>query len=239
MKHNEPSIAPIAHTKKYILALLLACGAASSQCHGMPPAVAALVISAIGLGADLVHKTGDAVFGSEEATLSVQLHSYDFRRTIEYPIVGKTYEHRWRVSHDWKGNLAYIYYMVENGATVPASLSTSPFTLGGQNGLPLTKRVYKCQRITPNSNIIESESSFMDLKVSHTVTKPGGYWYTPPVSVDVDLNFVVNRLPDTCDGQTLTGLPKTSSCSVMRNGSIIWSYPHVNYDAIGGNMIIP
>ena len=79
----------------------------------------------------------------------------------------------------------------------------------------------------------------MDLKISHTVTKPGGYWYTPLSSVDVDLNFVVNRLPRTCDEKTLTGLTKSGSCSVMRNTELLWSYPYENYDVIGGTMSIP
>jgi len=79
----------------------------------------------------------------------------------------------------------------------------------------------------------------MQLKVSNKVTKPGGYWYTPSARVDMDLNFDVNKLSGTCDGQTLTGLSKTTSCSVIRNGTTVWSYPHVNYDVIGGTIIVP
>lgn len=236
MKHNEPSIVPIAHTKKCILALLLACGAASSQCHGNP-AVAALAISGIGLAADLVVKTS-SWYGSEEGTVSAQMHTYYFESVVEYPISGQIYKHRWFMFKDYNDNFAYSYQMFENGAVVPGSASTSPFPLGGQNGLPLTKRDYNCQRITTNSNFILSSKSTMELKVSHTVTKPGGYWYTPPARVNVNLNFDVNRLSGTCDGQTLTGITKTSSCSVMRNGSVLWSYPHVNHEVFGGNMTV-
>lgn len=239
MKHNEPSIAPKAHTKKYILALLLACGVASSQCHGMAPAVVALYISATGIAADLAIRTGTLFYGPEESSVSVKVHSYQLVRVMEYPIPGKTYENRWSWSQDSKGNIACTYMMLDNGVQVPGSFSRSIFTLGGQNGLALTKRVYKCEKITPNFHFIESENSFMDLKISHTVTKPGGYYYTPPSSVDVDLNFIVNRLPRTCDEKTLTGLTKSSSCSIMRNTELLWSYPYENYDVIGGVMSIP
>lgn len=234
MKHNKPSIVPIAHTAKCILALLLACGATSSQCYGNP-AVAAVVISAIGLGAELVVKTS-SFYGSEVGTVSAQLHDYYLESVIEYPISGQIYIHRWHVCKDYKGNFSYSYQMFENGAVLPGSPSASPFSLGGQNGYPLTKLDYNCQRITPNSNSIISSKSTMTLKVSHTVDQPGGYFYTPPDRVTVNLNFDANRLSGTCDGQTLTGISKTSSCSVLRNGSYLWSYPHVNYEVVGGNM---
>lgn len=235
MKNNNKSIVPIAHTKKCILPLLLACGAASSQCHGNP-AVAAVVISAIGLAADVVVKTS-SFYGSEEGTVSAQLNDYYFESTIEYPSP-QQYIKRWHVSKDMEGHYAYSYVEIKNGAVVPGSYSTSYFPLGTQNGLPLTKRDYYCKTITPTRTTIISSWSTMQLQVSHKVTKPGGYWYTPPARVDVNLNFDVNRWSGTCDGQTLTGISKTSSCSVMRNGSVLWSYPHVNYEVVGGNMTV-
>jgi hypothetical protein len=195
------------------------------------------VISAIGLGAELVVKTS-SLYGSEVGTVSAQLHDYFFESVVEYPISGKTYKHRWHVCRDYYGTVAFSYLMFENGTLVPGSPSASPFSLGGQNGLPLTKRDYNCQTITPNAHYIISSKSTMMLKVSHTVTQPGGYFYTPPDRVAVNLNFDVNRLPGTCDGRTLTGTSTTSSCSVMRNGSYLWSYPHVNYEVFGGNMTV-
>lgn len=235
MKHNEPSIVPIAHTKKCILALLLACGAASSQCHGNP-AVAALAISGIGLAADLVVKTS-SFYGSEVGTVSAKVHDYSMVRIIEYPSP-QSYEHRWHMFKDYNGNYAYTYVEIKNGAEVPGSVSTSPFSLGGQNGLPLTKRDLYCKTITPARTTIISEKSTMVLAVSHTVTQPGGYFYTPPDRVTVNFNFDVNRLPGTCYDQTLTGSFKTSSCSVLRNGFLLVSYPHVNYEVFGGNMTV-
>ena len=174
----------------------------------------------------------------EESHVSMDLHSYVFERAVEYPLAGKKYEHKWYVSTDQKGNPSYTYAMYENGARVPSSDSTSVFTLGGQNGMPLTKRVYKCETITPDARYTVTENSSMDYKISHTVTKLGGPWYTPPVSVDVNFTFGVDKLPGTCGGQTLPGLSKTSSCSVYRNGFSIWSYPYVNYDVTKGAMIV-
>ena len=109
---------------------------------------------------------------------------------------------------------------------------------GGQNGLPLTKRELYCKWITPTRTTIISDKSTIVLAVSHTVTQPGGYFYTPPDRVTVNFNFDVNRLPGTCYDQTLTGSSKTSSCSVLRNGFILVSYPHVNYEVFGGNMTV-
>jgi len=48
------------------------------------------------------------------------------------------------------GNCAYAYVEIKNGATVPGSDSTSPFPLGGKNGLPLTKRDYYCKNVSKN-----------------------------------------------------------------------------------------
>ena len=126
---------------------------------------------------------------------------------------------------DYNGNYAYTYVEIKNGAEVPGSASTSPFSLGGQNGLPLTKRELYCKWITPTRTTIISDKSTIVLAVSHTVTQPGGYFYTPPDRVTVNFNFDVNRLPGTCYDQTLTGSSKTSSCSVLRNGFILVSYP--------------
>ena len=122
---------------------------------------------------------------------------------------------------------------------VPGSDSTSPFPLGGKNGLPLTKRDYYCKKLSTKYPTIISEKSGMELVVYHKVTKPGVYYYTPPDSVDMNLNFVVDKLPGTCGGQTLPGLSKTSSCSVYRNGFSIWSYPYVNCEVVKGTMSIP
>ena len=146
MKHNEPSIAPKAHTKKYILTLLLACGVASSQCHGMAPAVVALYISATGIAADLAIRTGTLFYGPEESSVSVKVHSYQLVRVLKYPIPGKNYEWRWSWSQDSKGNIACTYMMLDNGVEVPGSFSRSPFTLGGQNGLALRAlpKTYYC-----------------------------------------------------------------------------------------------
>jgi len=74
--------------------------------------------------------------------------------------------------------------------------------------------------------------------VYHKVTKRGGYFYRPPDRVNVNFTFDVNKLPGTCDDQTLKRLSKTSSCSVFRNGWGFWSYPHVNYEVINGRMIV-
>jgi len=135
------------------------------------------------------------------------------------------------------GNCAYSYKKFKNGATVPGCDLTSVFTLGGPNGMPHTKRVYKCETITPNARYIVTENSNMDYSISHTVTKRGGFWYTPPFSVNVNFEFDVDKLPGTCGGQTLEGLFKTSSCGLYRNGFSIWSCPHVNYEVINESMI--
>ena len=241
MKHNEPSIAPKAHTKKYILALLLACGAASSQCHGfvpMAPVIVALWSTAAGLTAALTLKIYDQATMVEEGQIKYDLISYVFERVVKYPLAGKSYTHRWRLSTDQKGNPTYTYAMYENGARVPGTDSTSVFTLGGPNGMPLTKREYQCETITANARYTVTENSDMDYKISHTVTKSGGPWYTPPVSYNVNFEFDVNKLPGTCGGQTLPGLRKTGSCSVYRNGFSILSYPYVNYEVISGRMIV-
>jgi len=164
MKHNEPSIAPKAHTKKYVLALLLACGAASSQCHGNP-VIVGLWITATGLVANLAVVTGTLFYGPEQSTVSVKVHSYQLVRVMKYPIPGKTYQTTWHWSQDSKGNIACTYMMHDNGVQVPGSFSGSIFNLGGQNLLPLTKRVYKCEKKTPDLWYIESENSSMDLKI--------------------------------------------------------------------------
>ncbi len=168
----------------------------------------------------------------------MDLHSYVFERAVEYPLAGKKYEYKWYVSTDQKGNPSYTYAMYENGARVPSSDSTSVFTLGGSNGMPYTKRVYKCETITPNARYIVTENSNMEYKISHTVTKRGGPWYTPPVSYNVNFEFDVDKLPGTCGGQTLPRLLKKGSCSVYRNGFSILSYPYVNYEVINGRMIV-
>ncbi len=226
----------MAHTKKYILALLLACGVASSQCHGNP-AVAAVVISGIGLGVNLAVQTGSALFGIEAATVSATVHDYELVRIMEYPSPQRR-EHRWKMCQDYKGNCGYTFCEIINGALVPGSVSTSQFSLGGPNALPLTKRELYCKTINQNYTTIISEKSSMTLAVSHTVTKPGGYWYTPPASVTVNFNLNVNRLPGTCYEQNLTGLVRTISCSVMHNGFILVDYPLVNYEVVGGNMTV-
>ena len=238
MKHNEPSIVPMAHTKKYVLALLLACAAARSQCHGFfRPAVAPLVIDDIELPVDVVVKTS-SFLGSEVATVSAQLHSYSLERIIEYSSTER-HTHRWLVFEDLKGNYNYSYKMFKNGAVVPDSNSTSLFPLGGKNGLPLTKRDYYCKNVSMNYPTIISEKSGLELMVYHKVTKRGGYFYRPPDSVNVNFTFDVNKLPGTCGGKTLPGLFKTSSCSVYRNGWGFWSYPHVNCEVVKGTMSIP
>ena len=145
---------------------------------------------------------------------------------------------RIRPSRTWTAIALIRMSRLKNGATVPGSNSNSPSLLGGKYGLPLTKWLYKCEPITPDARFIVTENSSMDYKISHTVTKRGGYYYTPPVSVDVNFKLDVDKLPETCGGQTLPGLSKTISCSVYRNGFSILSYPYVNYEVIGGAMIV-
>ena len=204
----------------------------------MAPVMVALWTTAAGFTATLILKTYDQATMVEESQVDSYLHSYVFDRLVEYPLSGKKYRQSWRVSVDSKGNQAFAYALFDNGVMVPGSDSTSQFTLGGQNGLPLTKRVYKCVTIEPDARYTVTENSAMEYMISHTVKKLGGPFYTPPVSYNVDFIFGVNKLPGTCGGQTLPGLSKTSSLSVNRNGYSIWSYPHVNYDAINGKMIV-
>lgn len=155
----------MAHTKKYVIALLLACAAASSQCHGMAPVIVAIWVGVVGLTSSLILKTVDSATMVEESSVSMDLHSYVFERVVKYPLAGKSYTYRWRVSTDHKGNPYYSYYMVENDAMVPGSDSTSVFTLGGPNGMPLTKRFYKCETITQDARFIVTENSGMDYKI--------------------------------------------------------------------------
>jgi len=204
----------------------------------MAPVIVAIWTTAAGLTANLILRVYDQAVLVEESGVDYKLHSYVFDRLVEYPLSGKKYQHTWRVSVDSKGNQAFLYYMVDNGVMVPGSDSTSQFTLGGQNGMPMTKRVYKCVTIEPDARYTVTENSAMEYMISHTVTKRGGPYYTPPVSYNVDFIFGVNKLPGTCGGKTLPGLSKTSSLSVNRNGYSIWIYPHVNYDAISGKMIV-
>jgi len=233
MKHNEPSIAPKAHTKKHILALLLACGAASSQCHGNPVAIAAVVVDGLGLGVDLAIKAGTAFYGTEESTVSVRLSEYYYQSTTEYPSP-EVNTRRWHVFKDYDGKYAYVYTELKNGAVV--SVSMEPFALGTTQGLPLMKRNYYCKTITPTRTTIVSSLATMEHRVSHKVDKRGGYFYTPPKQIPVNLNLNLTKWPGTCADKFVPGISRTASVSVPHNGSVLWKYEYENYEVADGTI---
>lgn len=229
-KHTHPTLSK-SSTRRYIPAFILSCAIGVSPCFGTGSASG--WIAAANLAFTISDKVVTGYMSSETSSITGVLNDYLFDQRIEAPLSGGLTTATWYAYRTAGGSYVYSNLSIINGQV--GTQDSQPFQIGGPLGQPLTKADTLTELGTPVNYRRIEKSKFSMLFTHQVLQLSNNPTYQPPAYVSVDLTFNTDKHPvNSYYGQVLTGITKTSTCSVPRGGTQIWQYPHVNHWVTGG-----
>ena len=209
---------------KIIITALITMPAYSADMSGWVSGVASGVDTLVNIASHIWVYSQDY----EDANTTVSIDRYYYETTTSYPLAGMTYKGTWLVFIDKNGVYQYSQTFVSTGSA--PTINTTPFLIGGNGGLPLTRRMWNCSQHTATTWYDANSMSQLSFVLKNTITKPATFANHAPATYETLVKCAGRWWNAVCGPTVITYSSWNNSTSVPRNGTAGFSYDGINIE---------